>query len=125
MAVKTVELPTNTLTKLGDRIRIRVYFAATEGGSITGNIKINGVTCTTNIINSADIVLAEAWVHYRDATHANIIESGSPLGVNTGINIAGFSWGGTQNITFEQTQTINQHLDLYCLFLDLLPIAIL
>lgn len=125
MDLITRVLPANSLVKLGDRIRIRAYFSATAGSNISGHLTINGVSVSETTLNGTDIRVAEAWVHYIDATHANILESGSTpnVGGMSAINVAGFNWANAQNITFHQTQTSNQHLELYCLFIDLMQIS--
>lgn len=125
MGLITKLLPAKTLTKLGDRVRFRVYFSATAGSNISGNLTLNGIAVSETIINGTNIRVAEVWIHYRDATHANILESGATpeVGAMSAINVAGFDWENDQDVTFHQTQVFTQHLALHCLFVDTHPIA--
>lgn len=119
----TVALPANSLTHLGDRVRIRCYFNSTGAVPITGTTAINGVPVgTITHTGAASLNLTESWMHYIDATHANIIEQeAGPLGNLSAANVTGFNWTASQNITFAQSQTLNEHLTLYALIVDLFP----
>ncbi len=76
MTLKTVVFSANTLTQVGDRMRIRSYFAATAGAADTGTTSINSVAVADTAVSGTSLAVTECWLHYIDATHANIIESG-------------------------------------------------
>lgn len=122
MTVKTVTLPANTLTQVGDRMRIRTYFAATGGAPDAGATKINTVLTADTSVGGTSLALTECWIHYLDATHANIIEDESgALGPVSAVNVAGFAWASNQDIIFTQTAVPAQHLVLYAMIIDIFP----
>ena len=116
----------NIMSQLGDRIRVRAYYQATGGSAIIGTIKINGVTVTSLSASATNLQVVEAWLHYIDNTHANIIENvNGGLGSTSAINVAGFSWDTIQNVIFTQNQVTNQHLVIYFLAVDFFPKGII
>lgn len=122
MTIKTVTLPANTLTQVNDRMRIRTYFAATGGAPAVGATKLNTVTTADTSVSSTNLALTECWIHYLDATHANIIENESgALGGVSAVNVAGFAWASNQDIIFTQNQVPAQHLVLYAMIIDIFP----
>lgn len=121
--VKTVVIPANTLTQVNDRLRVRVYWTGDTGGAITGTITVNGVTIASAIDSgAADFFATESWLHYIDATHANIIENGiyPATGVNSGANVAGFDWTSDQDVDLDQNMVAGNHIICFAIFLDVL-----
>ncbi|KKM91065.1 hypothetical protein LCGC14_1232280 [marine sediment metagenome] len=122
--VKTVVVPANTLTQVGDRIRIRSYWKGTTGAGITGTTKLNTVTlAAATDAGGADFFTTEAWLHYIDNTHANIIETGAypATEANSAENVAGFDWASDQNVVVSQDMVAGNHIVVYCIFLDVFP----
>lgn len=120
--VKQIALPANTLTQLGDRIRIRNYWRGDTGPAVTG-------TCTLNAVpvghitdtGGTDLFVTESWLHYIDATHANIIEQeGTPgaLGALSAMNAAGFQWDQPQTIALSQDAQVANHIIVYAVIVD-------
>lgn len=124
--VKSTTLPANTLARVGDRMRIRSYFAASGAAPAVGSTKLGPagsevLTANTSVATSS-LALTECWIHYVDATHANIIEDeNGALGGVSAVNVAGFSWSTQQSIIFTQDQVPNQHLTIYALIIDVFP----
>jgi hypothetical protein len=127
--VRTETLPANSLWQVGDRVRIRCYWRGDTGTPITGTVKVGpaGSEVTVGDITDgggASWVLTESWLHYIDATHANIIEQeGSALGSLSAANVAGFTWTAAQNILFVQSAASGNHCILYALIVDVFPVA--
>ena len=123
MTLSTRTIPANTLYQLGDRIRVRAYWIGDTGTGITLTIKINGVLVGhTTDAGAADFQINETWLHYIDATHANIIEDeNGALGAVSAANVAGFNWAAMQNFTAEQNQIANNHCVIYALIVDVFP----
>lgn len=123
--VKTIALAANTLRQLGDRIRVRAYWTGDTGSPITGTVALNGVTIShTTDGGAATLQVNESWLHYVDATHANIIENeAGALGGASGVNVAGFNWAAAQNMTIAQNQIGNNHIIVYFLAVDVFPKA--
>lgn len=119
----TVVLPANSLTQVGDRIRIRAYWTGDNGTAITATTSINGVPVgDTTDAGAASLQICESWIHYIDNTHGNIIEQeGGALGNLSAPNVSGFDWDSNQNITFAQNQIANNHCILYALIIDIFP----
>lgn len=76
---------------------------------------------------STNLQVVECWLHYIDATHANIIENetGGGLGNLSATNVAGFNWAVNQNVIFTQNAVNNQHLVLYFMVADFFPKGII
>ena len=124
--IKTIVMPKNTLTQLGDRIRIRCYWKGDTGTAITGTLKLNGVTVGTKTDSgAASFEVNEAWLHYIDATHANIIESGDPPGAASDNNVAGFNWAASQNVEISQDNIGNNHIVVFFLCVDVFPLGVI
>jgi len=122
--VKTVVIPANTLTQVNDRIRVRVYWMGDTGAAITAEAKVNGITiATSQDVGGANFFATESWVHYVDATHANIIENGiyPATGAASVANQIGFDWTSDQNVVISQTAAAGNHIIIYAIFLDVLP----
>ena len=125
--LKTLVLPADTLTQVGDRIRVRAYWKGDTGTAITGSTSL-GPAGTEVLIGdttdsgAASFEVVESWLHYIDSTHANIIENeGGALGPQSNNNVAGFTWNAAQNIIFAQDAIGNNHCILYALIVDVLP----
>ena len=125
--VVTLAVAANTMTQVGDRIRVRCYWIGDTGTPITGTLAVNGVTVGASTDGGgATVQYAEAWLHYRDATHANIMSSNTS-GFDTSIsaiNVAGFNWAAQQNVTIPQNNVANNHIIVTFLAVDLFPKAL-
>ena len=122
--VKTVVLPAGILHEVGDRIRIRVYFIGDTGGNITMTNTVNGVTIASATDGGgATWFMTETWLHYIDATHANIAEMGATpaTGSNSAANVAGFDWTSAQNVDTDQDQVAGNHIVVFAIFMEVFP----
>ena len=122
--VKTVVVPANCLTQVGDRLRIRSYWKGDTGGGVTGTTTLNTVTVAAATDGGgADFFTTEAWLHYLTNTTANIIETGAypATGSNSAENVSGFTWDANQDVDVDQDQVGNNHIIVYCIFLDVYP----
>jgi hypothetical protein len=117
-------IPGDTLKQVGDRLRVRSYWAGTTGSPITGAVKLGPLSSEILISDTTDggaasLQINEAWLHYVDNTHANIIETESgALGTLSAVNVAGFTWNAVQSLIFTQNQIGNNHCVLYALIID-------
>lgn len=122
--VVTVALAGGTLTQVGDRMRVRCYWRGDTGSPVTGTSKVNGVTAAaTTDAGAATLQITEAWLHYVDATHANIISMTAGT-LNTTIsaaNVAGFVWANSQDIIITQDAIADNHIVVYALIVDIFP----
>jgi hypothetical protein len=126
MTIKTLVLPANTLSKVGDRMRVRAYFKATGGAPIDGSTKVgpsgSEVLCSDTTVSVTNLALTECWLQYIDNTHANVVENhDGALGPLSDVNVSGFDWDSDQNIIFTQNAVTAQHIDLYSFIVDLFP----
>lgn len=122
--VKTIVVPANTLQTVGDRIRIRCHFRGDTGTAITATVKLNGVTiAAATDAGAASYFVTETYLHYIDATHANILETGAypATGANTAPNVAGFDWTAAQNLVVSQNNIANNHIVVIFLAGDVFP----
>ena len=121
--LKTIVVPANTLTQVGDRLRVRTYWRGDTGPAITGDVELNGVHLShTTDGGAANLQLNEIYLHYIDNTHANIIEQElRALGPLSAVNLAGFDWDSDQNFTFAQNAVPGNRIFLYCVFFDIFP----
>jgi hypothetical protein len=123
-AVVTIVLPANSMQRNGDRIRVRAYWRGDDGGPITGTDTVNGVTiASTTDGGGATFQVTEAWLHYVDATHANIISMAGGA-INTTIsaaNVDGFNWAADQNIVVSQDAVLGNHIVVFFLAADIFP----
>lgn len=125
--VKSLTLPANALTQVGDRMRIRAYWTGDTGSPVTGSVKIGPsgsevLVSDTTDGGAATLQLNEVWIHYIDNTHANIIENeAGALGANSAPNVVGFTWNAAQAIIFTQDAISNNHTILYALIVDVFP----
>lgn len=120
--VKTVVLPEDSLIELGDRVRIRCYWKGDTGGVVTGTLTVNGVTvAATTDVGAATFQIDEAWLHYVDATHGNIISmTGGTIDTTiSNNNVAGFNWAADQNISLSQSNVGNNHIVVFFLSADI------
>jgi hypothetical protein len=122
--VKTIAMAANTLTQVGDRLRIRVFWRPDTGTAIVGTLKVNAVTVSLSTSSTAAAELVnEAWLEYIDATHANIIAYSASLidTTTSAVNVASFAWGSSQDIIFTQTQISNNKIVVYSIVVDIFP----
>jgi hypothetical protein len=131
MIVLDRTLAANTLAQVGDRTRIRVYFFANSAAPITVALLVgqfaSGVTVSHITHSGAGASgLTEAWLHYIDNTHANVIEQ--ELGVLGGLsapNVAGFAWGSTQSVMVRQDAVAGNYITVYGVVVDVLPLGVI
>lgn len=127
MTVISRTLAANSLTQVGDRTRIRAYFFANSAAPIVASVVVgisgSGVTTSHTTHSGAGASgLNECWLHYIDATHANIIEQEQGmLGVLSAPNVAGFSWTSAQEIAIKQDGVGGNFLTVYGVVVDILP----
>jgi hypothetical protein len=121
--VKTVTLPANTLLQVGDRVRLRIYWSGDTGSPITATISVNTVPIShTTDIGGASLFINEAYIHYIDNTHGNIIETEEgALGALSAPNVSGFDWDSDQTIAVSQDNVANNHIIVYALIVDVFP----
>lgn len=128
MDVKTVTLPANSLTQVGDRVRIQVKWRGDTGAPITATTKVNTVSVAAVAdAGAATLFVSEAWLHYIDNTHANIIETGSypATGALSAANVAGFSWDTNQDIVTSQDNVAGNHIVVFAVIVDVMPKGLL
>jgi hypothetical protein len=125
--VKSVTLPANTCIQVGDRIRIRVYWKGDTGGAVTATTTLNGVTVAhTTDLGGTSYFIDEVYLHYIDATHANIIETeAGALGALSVENVAGFDWANTQAINVDQDAIVSNHIVVIAVIVDSFPKGII
>jgi len=120
----TIVCAANTLTQVGDRIRIRAFWMGDTGGNVTGTIKLNTVTVSEATDGGgATFQELQAYLHYVDDTHANIIAYANGV-VDTSIsaaNAAGFDWDADQNFIISQDAIVNNHIIVYFFAADVFP----
>jgi hypothetical protein len=120
-------VPANTLTQLGDRMRVRSYWTGDTGSPITGTSSLGPAGAPVPISHTTDggaatLQLNEAWLHYLDATHANIIEDeAGGLGILSAPNVSGFDWAHDQVVQIAQDKIANNHIVVYALICDIFP----
>jgi len=122
--VKTVSLTANSLTQVGDRLRIRVYWRGDTGAPITATVQVNSVTVSAATDSgTSSYFVTECYLHYIDSTHANILENGSypATGANTAANVAGFAWTSAQNIDVLQNNVVENHIVVLAVIVDIFP----
>jgi hypothetical protein len=123
--LKTLVLAANTLRRVNDRLRIRTYWTGDTGAPVTGSTKIGPAAAEVLVSHTTDggaaiLQVNEAWLHYIDNTHANIIENeAGGLGALSAVNVAGFTWNASQNIIFTQDAIANNHCILYAFIVDI------
>jgi len=121
--VKTVVVPANTLTEVGDRLRVRVYFRGDTGAAVTMTATLNTVTIASQADGGGTTwFMTETWLHYIDSTHANIAETGAGAELaSSAANSAGFDWTSAQDMDCDQDQVAGNHIVVYAIFLDVYP----
>lgn len=123
----TVVVAANTLTQVGDRIRVRAYWIGNTGSPITGSTKLGPPSSEilighTTDIGTASFQVCESWLHYIDNTHANIIEmENGALGSVSSANTLGFAWNAVQNVIFTQNKISDNHCIVYAVIVDVFP----
>lgn len=115
--VKSISIPANTLTQLGDSIILTSVFRPDTGTALTPAVTVNGVNVGSTTSGTAAAYQSfEIMLEYIDATHANIItlrinsngaKSQDPV---TAPNVAGFDWTSAQNFSTDQNAISDNHL---------------
>lgn len=119
MDIKTITVPANTLLRLGDRLRIVVLIKGTTGGAILGTLKLNGVTLTSGYVGGTDVIRLETCLSYVDNTHANVEDYVTSIPT---VQVPGFLWDTSQDLVLSQDAVSSQHIDVYSITIDLIPI---
>lgn len=122
--VLTVVVNPNTMIQVGDRVKVRCHWRGDIGASITGTIKLNGVTISSGTDSGgATDLIRDIELAYIDQAHATVLEIAlSPaVGVNVVIAIPGFDWTASQNLTVSQNNVANNHNIVFLLTLDVFP----
>ncbi len=121
--VITAVIPANTITQVGDRLRVRIYFRGDTGGNVTMTCTVNGVTVASQTDGGGTTwFMTETWLHYIDSTHANIAETGAGAELASSVaNSAGFDWTIAQDVDCDQDQVAGNHIVVYAVFLDVYP----
>lgn len=122
--LSSVTIPAGTLHEVGDRIRLRVYWRGDTGSPITGTLKVGTVTIAAGTDSGgASLQVNEAWLHYIDATHANIISmTGGAIDLTiSAVNVTGFDWANAQTVYMDQNAIANNHIVVYFLAGDVFP----
>lgn len=122
--VKSITLPANILTQVGDRLRLRTYWKGDTGGPVTATAALNGVDiATSQDVGAASFFVTENYIHYTSGTSANIIEGGvyPATGTHSNNNVGGFAWASTQSFAVMQNQIADNRVIVYCMFADVLP----
>lgn len=125
--VKSITLPANSITQVGDRVRVRAYWRGDDGTAITGTTTVNGVTVSHSTdVGGTSFFINEVYLHYVDNTHANIIETeNGALGDLSAANVAGFDWDSNQTINIDQTNSANNHIVVIAIIVDVFPKGII
>lgn len=127
--VKSLTLPANSMTQVGDRLKIQVFWTGDTGAAITGTLKVGPAASEVTVAATTDaggtsLQVSTALLHYIDNTHANVLEEeGGTLGNNSAVNVAGFTWDASQNILFTQDAIANNHIIVYEMVVDSMPKA--
>jgi hypothetical protein len=109
----------HTLNEVGDRLRVRAYWSGDTGAAITGSVKLGPTGSEVLISHTTDsgaatLQVNEAWLHYIDNTHANIIENeAGGVGALSAPNVAGFTWASDQTMLIAQDAANNNHIVVY------------
>ena len=93
-------------------------------GSESATITVNGVTiAATTDSGAATFHVTESWLHYIDATHANIIamNDGAINRTLSAANVAGFDFTIAQDIDLDQDQISDNHIIVYFFAADIFP----
>lgn len=128
--VKTQTIAANTLTQVGDRMRVRIYFFANTAAPIVATGKIGPAASEVTVCNithsgASAPDLIECWIHYIDNTHANIIEQElGALGAISAVNVAGFTWNASQNLIVTQNAVAGNFITVFGIFVDVMPKAV-
>lgn len=125
MSVKALSVPADLCTQVGDRLHLRVVWAGTTGGPITGTLKFgyNGQVVVSTVTDTGTTALQvnEVWLEYIDSDQANIVEGSGVPGASSGINVAGFNWAGTQSAQLRQDAVADNHIIVYSMTIDVYP----
>ncbi len=133
MTVKTIAVAGNTLTQVGDRLCLRVFWRGdTAGSPIQCDVKVNSVTVMTQTSGTGNLTSQmEIWLSYIDATHANVIGFSSNSGgtvqhnLTTSVaNVASFDWANSQNIDVTQTSVASNHVVVYEIVGTIYPLGV-
>jgi hypothetical protein len=110
--VKTIAIPANTLTQVGDSIWFEFGFRPDTGTALAATGTVNGVTVMSFTTATDAVLLRRVFIlEYIDSTHANLwwLTAG---GVGSA-NLAGFDWTASQDVDIDQNNIANNHLVVY------------
>lgn len=124
MTLYTATLPANSLRRAGDRLRVQAHFYATAAAAQVGTVKLNGVTVANTSVSSTSPAVAECWLQYVDRYRANLVElDAGAMGALSAVAVYGFDWEQDQDLAFSQNSVASQHLVLFALAVDILPVT--
>lgn len=107
--VKTIVIPANTLTQVGDRIIISFYLQPDTGTAVVVTLTVNGVSCVSFSTGTGTATMTrDVILEYLDATHANITTT-----PGAAPNMAGFDWTVDQDIDVDQSAVSNNHITVF------------
>jgi hypothetical protein len=119
--VKSIVIAANTLTKVGDRLRIRALYKPDTGTALAMLMTMNAVSIAGVATGTgAAYEVVEVTLDYIDATHANIVAivNNAIDATRTALNVAGFNWAAAQTLLISQDQIANNHLIVASLIAD-------
>lgn len=125
--VKSAVVKANTLTTLGQTLRIRISFGSSSGSNIQALTTLNGVGLYTSAIATAANYSApsngffEAELAYLDSTHANLrslLWNASLASTMHNFNISGFNWAADQTLAFAQNAVSSTALTVYTILCE-------
>lgn len=126
--VKTIVIAANTLTQVGDAIRIQMIYRPDTGGAITTTMTVNGVTVATVASGaSAPLMVMETWLSYIDSTHANILTNRTQSNASfatdatSAVNVASFAWASDQDVDVDQTAVSDNHIVVFSIVVTVFP----
>lgn len=116
--VKTIVVPANTLTQVGDWLELRVTWRPDTGTALTFTGTLNGVTLATGTSATGAVILTSSiTLYYVDSTHANVVP-----GANNGTaNLAGLDWTAAQDFDWDQNLIANNHIVVYSIVSTVCP----
>lgn len=119
--VKSITLPAGALNKVGQGIRIRVFYEISAATAIVVALTLNGVTIDTKSTAVTSPERFQADVMYVDGTHANFSGDFDTGGIGTdvwtvgaiGINAGSFAFASDQVLAVTQTKVAATHVTVY------------
>lgn len=125
-AVKSVTIPANSLSGVGQALRITYLCAPNDAaGTLSYFLTLNGVTIGSSLAfpTNTNGQWGTVTIYYVDSTHANSIGEGTNASGNLsrasgGINTAGFDWTSAQTLSAAQTSVGGKLMTVYLLYVE-------